>query len=73
MKGHTCLGAMLFYPIKSDLDQMSFDVALYHHERFDGGAAGYPGKCSFHEFYYKFENGTDDKISAGMYYGQFFE
>jgi HD-GYP domain-containing protein (c-di-GMP phosphodiesterase class II) len=73
MKGHTCLGAMLFYPIKSDLDQMSFDVALYHHERFDGGAAGYPGKCSFHEFYNKFENGTDDKMSAGMSYGQFFE
>lgn len=73
MKGHTCLGAMLFYPIKSDLDQMSFDVALYHHERFDGGAAGYPGKSSFHEFYNKFENGTDDKMSAGMSYGQFFE
>lgn len=43
MKGHTCLGAMLFYPPESLLDRMIIDVALHHHERFDGGANGYPG------------------------------
>lgn len=47
MKGHTCLGAQLFEPPESDLDKMSRDVALYHHERWDGGEAGYPGKCDF--------------------------
>lgn len=44
MKGHTCLGAMLFYPSESDLDKMSVDVALHHHERWDGAESGYPGK-----------------------------
>ena len=43
MKGHTCLGAMLFYPPESLLDRMTIDVALHHHERFDGGPSGYPG------------------------------
>lgn len=43
MKGHTCIGAMLFYPPESDLDQMSIDVALHHHERWDGEEIGYPG------------------------------
>lgn len=43
MKGHTCLGAMLFYPPDSFLDKMSSDVALHHHERWDGASGGYPG------------------------------
>lgn len=43
MKGHTCLGAMLFYPPESFLDKMTVDVALHHHERYDGGESGYPG------------------------------
>lgn len=43
MKGHTCLGAMLFYPPESFLDKMVIDVALHHHERYDGGESGYPG------------------------------
>ncbi|MCR5400974.1 MAG: GAF domain-containing protein [Treponema sp.] len=44
MKGHTCLGAMLFYPPDSFLDEMSIEVALHHHERWDGGESGYPGR-----------------------------
>ncbi|MDY5633968.1 MAG: HD domain-containing protein [Treponema porcinum] len=44
MKGHTCLGAMLFYPPESSLDEMAADVALHHHERWDGNESGYPGK-----------------------------
>ena len=50
MQGHTCIGAQLFEPPESDLDKMSRDVALYHHERWDGGASGYPGKCDFMSF-----------------------
>lgn len=44
MKSHTCIGAMLFYPPETELDRMSMDVALRHHERWDGGENGYPGK-----------------------------
>lgn len=44
MKGHTVLGAMLFYPSETDLDKMTKDIALYHHEYFDGSDSGYPGK-----------------------------
>lgn len=50
MKGHTCLGAQLFDPPESELDKMCQDVALYHHERWDGGASGYPGICNFKDF-----------------------
>ncbi len=47
MKGHTCMGALLFYPPESFLDRMSMDVALHHHERFDGEPSGYPGPFNF--------------------------
>lgn len=43
MKGHTCIGAQLFDPPETEVDIMSRDVALCHHERWDGGEAGYPG------------------------------
>lgn len=43
MKSHTCIGALLFDPPDSDLDRMSLDVALHHHERWDGAENGYPG------------------------------
>ena len=46
MKGHTALGAMLFHPSESDLDQMTEDIALYHHEYWDGSEKGYPGKIN---------------------------
>lgn len=44
IKGHTCIGAQLFEPAETEVDIMCRDVALCHHERFDGGEAGYPGK-----------------------------
>jgi len=42
MKGHTLLGAALFDNPSSEIDAWSRDVALYHHQGFDG--SGYPGR-----------------------------
>ncbi len=44
MKYHTIYGARLFENPNSDLDVMSAEIALNHHERWDGG--GYPGKIA---------------------------
>lgn|GEM_PF-179440 len=44
MKTHTIVGARLFGDRESALDQSAIDVALHHHERWDGG--GYPGDVS---------------------------
>ncbi|MDM8518003.1 HD domain-containing protein [Desulfobacterales bacterium HSG16] len=44
MKWHTVFGARLFSNNTSDLDQMSLDIALNHHEKW--GGAGYPGHVS---------------------------
>lgn len=41
IKQHTFLGARLFSNPQSDFDDMASQVALNHHERWDGG--GYPG------------------------------
>ncbi len=41
MKHHTFLGARLFMDSQSDFDEAAYDVALNHHERWDGN--GYPG------------------------------
>ncbi len=41
MKQHTVLGARLFLDRQSDFDEAAGQVALNHHERWDG--AGYPG------------------------------
>ncbi|MBQ4379277.1 MAG: GAF domain-containing protein [Treponema sp.] len=47
MQGHTCVGAQLFTEPESDIDEMSRDVALHHHEWWDGSEKGYPGKIDF--------------------------
>ncbi len=44
MKYHTIYGARLFANPDSDLDVMSAEIALNHHERWDGN--GYPGKIA---------------------------
>ena len=41
MQQHTCYGARLFNDPQSDFDTMAYDVALTHHENWDG--TGYPG------------------------------
>jgi len=41
MKSHTYLGARLFKDISSDFDEVAQQVALTHHEKWDG--TGYPG------------------------------
>jgi response regulator RpfG family c-di-GMP phosphodiesterase len=41
MKRHTYMGARLFIEPQSELDAMAAEVALSHHERWDG--KGYPG------------------------------
>jgi hypothetical protein len=42
MKYHTIHGARLFHHLESDLDTLSAEIALNHHEKWDG--TGYPGK-----------------------------
>ena len=44
MKWHTVFGARLFSNTTSDLDKMSAEIALNHHEKW--GGAGYPGIVS---------------------------
>lgn len=41
MQWHTVFGARLFVKNTSELDKISFEIALRHHEKFAGG--GYPG------------------------------
>ena len=50
MKGHTCIGAQLFDPTESALDVMSQEIALHHHDRWDGGENGYPGNVDIKDF-----------------------
>lgn len=42
IKNHTVSGAALFTNISSELDQMTHDIVLHHHERWNG--QGYPGR-----------------------------
>ena len=41
MQRHTVIGARLFQGLRTDFDEVAREVALHHHERWDGG--GYPG------------------------------
>lgn len=41
VKSHTYLGAKLFQDMQSDFDEVAYEVALNHHEKWDG--TGYPG------------------------------
>ena len=44
MKLHTILGARLFQNAESELDTLSGEIALNHHEKWDG--RGYPGRIA---------------------------
>ena len=43
IKTHPVIGARLFVDPNSELDTISRDIALCHHERWDGSERGYPG------------------------------
>ena len=71
MKGHTCLGAQLFDPPDSFLDEMTIDVTLHHHDRWDGSEVGYPGNADYRNFVigtgvegYNSLSGTDIPLAA---------
>ena len=50
MMGHTCIGAVLFDEADSDIDVMARDVALRHHEWWDGSERGYPGRVDYKNY-----------------------
>ncbi len=50
MKGHTCIGAQIFTPIESDLDEMTRDVCLHHHDWWNGDTSGYPGDVDYMDY-----------------------
>ena len=49
IKYHTVFGAQLFGNRVSDLDRMAADIALYHHEHWNGG--GYPNLEAMREYH----------------------
>lgn len=49
LKSHTCIGAQLFFDSSSPLERMCYDVALHHHETWDG-KRGYPGDVNCKEY-----------------------
>lgn len=66
MQGHTVLGAILFNPPQTELDKMTKEIALYHHEFFDGSECGYPGKFNLETMEsYSEKTGQKAKYSIG--------
>ena len=66
MQGHTVLGAILFNPPQTELDKMTKEIALYHHEFFDGSECGYPGKLNLETMEsYSEKTGQKAKYSIG--------
>ena len=65
MKGHTCIGAQLFNPPESPLDQMSMDIALHHHDWYDGSKNGYPGDIDLSKFSIKDGIVPEGKVLKG--------
>jgi len=62
MKTHTYLGARLFKDMQSDFDEVALEVALNHHEKWDG--TGYPGHIDpVSELPLEGIMGTNDKIT----------
>lgn len=55
IKMHCGVGAKLFYPYQSLLDEMVLEVVLHHHERWDG--TGYPGIIDI-------ENANDEDLDS---------
>lgn len=50
MMGHTCVGAQLFTEPESEIDAMSRDVCLHHHEWWNGSEKGYPGDIDYMKY-----------------------
>lgn len=50
MNSHTLIGAKIFEPVDNELDEMCQEIALHHHEWWDGSEAGYPGKVNLDDF-----------------------
>ena len=50
MQGHTCIGARLFDDSETELDEMCFDVTLYHHAWWNGAENGYPGRNAYQDY-----------------------
>ena len=50
MKTHTYIGAQLFDAKESFLDAMSQEIALHHHDWWNGDEKGYPGDINLDDF-----------------------
>jgi len=63
MMQHSMLGANLFADNNSDFDKVAAEVALNHHERWDG--KGYPGYINQNEILAESETSENTKLKSG--------